>query len=486
MNQAGDRDSNEAEIFLRALRHYSESCEAPALVADCPFSIDVAPDERGCGEECMDILAERGAPPPVDEITVSDGITIRMTRRPRARRARKSGARPFDGREIYLGDKGAGPPARWHLSSLLIGVNAALSTKPPADVERAADRVGEFEQLRTLIESRGVDFNLDVLPHLRHSIVGAVISRVVIAGIVPNGPSTEGLEGWAHLVPELDPDETPGPESIGKLLSEAIGPIVTWSAIASFEELRDWSPPAPALLTEPVPLRPPSAPDEQGLWITERFMQTYLENWTTSSLHLEWAYMHGLEPAPCMPAEMSVRLVPEDELAKLIADRAVEDAPAPQRLTSSLVEPALDFLKQGRHVEAAGLFEAATRVEADNSDAHNNYGFCLLPSDPATALAALQRAGTLRGGDEVVNALNRSLCLAVLGRLTPAVDLARATMTDLEGAPASPFSAWLWDPEPLLSHDDAIVSSHDDAIAYLEMLIHAIESSTTTRAGEDA
>ncbi len=479
MSAAAQPDPREAEIFLRSLRHYSESCEAPDLVADCPFSVDIAPGERGCGEECMDILAEHGAPPPVDEIKLSEGISVRMTRRPRARRPRRADTRPFDGREIYLDDKAAGPPPRWHLSSLLIRIEEALNTTPPGDVDRAQERVAEIEHLRVLIESRGLSFELDVLPYLRHSIVGAVVGSVVIAGMNPDGSIPTGIEGWSRFMPTVDPNETPGPERIGKLISEAIPPVVTWSATARFDELRDWTPPPPTLLEEDVPVRPPPEPDERGRWVVERFMHTYLENWATSSLHLEWAYIHGQEPSPCIPVEMSVRSVPEDDLAKIIADRAVEDRPPPQRLTASLVEPALRFLKQRRHVEAAGLFEAATRVEPNNADAHNNYGFCLLPSDPAGSLQALERFGHLRGGDAIVNALNRSLCLATLGRLTPAEDLARATMTDLEDVPRPPFSAWLWDPEELLLHGDAVLSSQDDAFEYLEALIRAVEAIRT-------
>ena len=71
-------DQNDSQIFLRALRDYSESCEPPNLKQDCPFAIDISPGLRGCGEECMDLLGRFGAPPPLDNVLGANGITIHL------------------------------------------------------------------------------------------------------------------------------------------------------------------------------------------------------------------------------------------------------------------------------------------------------------------------------------------------------------------------------------------------------------------------
>ena len=47
----------EREIFIAALRNYSDTCEAPLLQPDCPFATLTDPDTRGCGEECIDLFA---------------------------------------------------------------------------------------------------------------------------------------------------------------------------------------------------------------------------------------------------------------------------------------------------------------------------------------------------------------------------------------------------------------------------------------------
>ena len=470
MSDSNNPDPKEREIYLRALRHYSESCEAPLLTPDCPFAVDVAPGERGCGEQCMDILAEQGAPPPVDEIQLSNGVAVRMTRRPRPRRPHSRWNRPYDGRAIFLDDQANGPPQRWHLSSLLSGLKQQMNSCPPEELDEAQARVDEIATMVSLVESRGLDFQLDVLPYLRQSMVGPVVGIVGLSALTTPPASSKAAE-WAHLMNDLDVTEPPEPEMIGKILSQAIPRIIIWSKTASFEELRDWTAPGLSLIDDPTPARSLSVPSARGRWVTERFMETYLENWATSSLHLEWSYMHGQEPAPCLPSEMNIRSVSEDDLAKTIADRAVDSESPPQALTLSLIGPALDFIQDGRHIEAAGLFEAATRVEPTSADAHNNYGFCLLPIDPQKSLEALERSGELRGGDPLLNSINRVLCLAVQGHLTSAEDLARSTVAMLDQANAGMFFAWLWDPRALIEDGEAVAIESEDPVEYLTTVL---------------
>ena len=92
----------EREIFLRALRAYSEACTPPALTPGCPFAIEIAPGRRGCGDECLTLLAEHGAPGPVEEFAVGEFHVVR-NRRPRPRHSPESTARPYDARMISLG-----------------------------------------------------------------------------------------------------------------------------------------------------------------------------------------------------------------------------------------------------------------------------------------------------------------------------------------------------------------------------------------------
>ena len=97
------RDPRVREIFLRALREYSERCEPPGLTPDCPYSIVTKdPGVRGCGEECMDLLGKYNAPRPSEEVEHEGGVWIRRSRRPRARRPQQPHTKPYDARQVYL------------------------------------------------------------------------------------------------------------------------------------------------------------------------------------------------------------------------------------------------------------------------------------------------------------------------------------------------------------------------------------------------
>jgi len=84
------------EIFVRALREFSDSCQPPALKPTCPFSTETHPGVRGCGEECMDLLAsfESGEAAERTEVSLGDGIALRP--RHRARRGPDPSARAMD------------------------------------------------------------------------------------------------------------------------------------------------------------------------------------------------------------------------------------------------------------------------------------------------------------------------------------------------------------------------------------------------------
>ena len=69
------KDPRVREIFLRALREYSESCEPPGLTPGCPYSIETKdPGVMGCLEECMDLLGKYNAPRPREEVEHGAGI----------------------------------------------------------------------------------------------------------------------------------------------------------------------------------------------------------------------------------------------------------------------------------------------------------------------------------------------------------------------------------------------------------------------------
>ena len=141
-------------IFLRALQQFSDECETPELQPECPFSIDLPGGGRGCGEECMDLLAQfgnsynRGG-----GVDLGHGIVARRRRQFRPRRGPEPGSRPFDAQAALARDKDSGRPiAAWTTVSLMTVLFDELSHSPvDAEEQRTAHIEGSWEEL----ESRG-------------------------------------------------------------------------------------------------------------------------------------------------------------------------------------------------------------------------------------------------------------------------------------------------------------------------------------------
>ncbi len=116
-------NDEERELFLRALREYSENCEPPELTPDCPYSVETTTGVRGCCEECMDLLGKHRAPDPSEVVDLDGVISIRRSRRPRARRTSDNAAKAFDAREMFLSDQASGEPIeRWRPPTGIVDV----------------------------------------------------------------------------------------------------------------------------------------------------------------------------------------------------------------------------------------------------------------------------------------------------------------------------------------------------------------------------
>lgn len=172
-------DPREQEIFLRALRHYSDSCQPPELIAECPFSVDEGPGQRGCGEECMDLLAAHNAPPSTEEIKLGNGISFIRNVRPRSRRVHPSHMRAYDAREVYLTDKATKPLQRWSLASVLQALVEDIRTAPPLAPSLMVKRREDIYELIHIIGERGLKFDVQVLPYLQNSVIGPVAVTIL-------------------------------------------------------------------------------------------------------------------------------------------------------------------------------------------------------------------------------------------------------------------------------------------------------------------
>ena len=466
-------DPREREIFLRALREYSERCEAPELTADCPYSHDTRdPGVRGCGEECMDILGKYEAPRPTDTPL---GGYVGRPRLPRPRRQQSSPA--YDARQIYLEDEASGPPRRWRLAAILVDLKDSLRRPPPSDPTEAKARLEHVRRLINLTEGRGLDFQDHLLPYLRRVVVGRAVFVQLLMSTRSTSLEFDRANGWSRFVDTCFDSAIQPQHNDATNLHLA---TQAWALTASLEDLLEWVPPDPPYLREP-PSIPVTEAEKDGVWVFDRFTATYLADWSSPSLRKEWLYLHGQYPAPCLSLEMRVRQIPQDKLAAEMADRFSRPKRA-HHLANSMVTPAVDFLEEGRRVEAAALFEAAVRIDPNDPDALNNLGFCLLPDRPKRALELFDKAIETGFRDIDVTNANRMLALVILGRWTSALDLATADIRRYADSEA-PVALVLWDIDSVIEGGDPRLLKHPNLLTYAEGIETLIERRRSTVQG---
>ena len=480
------KDPRVREIFLRALREYSESCEPPGLTPDCPYSIETKdPGVMGCGEECMDLLGKYNAPRPREEVERGVGVWVRRSRRPRARRPQQLLAKSYDARQVFFEDKASGPPARWRLAAILYGLFEVATTLPSIDTHQASDRRDQIDELIRLAEGRGLDFEMHILPTLRFHVGSAAFANLPSPHKhdTPSHRPDHHMDRWLSWVVSVldtaDPSQTATAHGRRDPLLTA---TMRWSHTADAQALLDWTPPTFPLADEATAVVA-EKPDADGRWIVTRFTKTYLEHWDLSSLRKEWLYLHGQHSPPCSPIEMSVREVPEPGLAKEMADRLARQpsgrhhSHAPD-LADTLVIPAVRFLGEGRRIEAAALFEAAVSNNPGSPGALNNLGFCLLPDNPEQALRYFEKAIATGQALTQLTAANRILALAALGRRTSAIDLAITFLQQHADSPPRPSQSWLWDIDPVLQGTDPDLIECHDLLAYVATILATLDSHT--------
>ena len=269
-------NEKERELFLRALREYSENCEPPELTPDCPYSVQTTPGVRGCGEECMDLLGKHRAPNPSEVVDLDGVISIHRSRRPRARRNSDKATKAFDAREIFLDDQGSDEPfSSWRLAAVLYALIEEVKTPPPEDYDKAAERKGRIADLIAESERRGLSFGTQILPHLRRAVFGAVFAWLMSSQTQEDPSSAFSNAGaWLSFASSQFDFTTP-PKDTDAGLGALFKMTRRWAMTADTNEVINWVPPVSRLFEEEPDLVA-SIPDDDGIWIFDRFTNTYL------------------------------------------------------------------------------------------------------------------------------------------------------------------------------------------------------------------
>jgi hypothetical protein len=475
-----DRAKPAGRLLIAALRAYSEACQPPALTPACPFYRATLDGPR-CGRECRQILSQAGERPDPVQRAVPD--------------------LEFDARQQYLTDHRL-PAGKRATGSLLLALADALD--PPVDDESPrglADLVEELHRrgidaqsvvttavlpgvagslavlslLPDLVDASGlrlpaaddvISFWLPWSAALDAAIAGEGGDRAALraagrdahinfAAMVAANPSllvdatVAGLVDGAPLPHGLTPTSIMTHPRLSTRLTYALSDrflnrLHRWLTTQMPDAIRDfdgWSTPDPVqfltMSMEPLP------PQPHAQWMWDRFTLTYPREWRWESVRAEWSFLHGRQAPPCHQETMAGRTVRLHDLAEAaMTSRPTAGASTqPSGLsTVDFVEVAAARLRHGRSEEAAAVFAGVVELRPDDADARNNYGFCLLPTDPERALVELERARDLGVRPTAINAANRALALHLLGRDADAVTVATEALATADRC----GGAFLW------------------------------------------
>lgn len=410
--------------------------------------------------------------PPKPSFSLGDGYEViqRPARRPR--RGPEPTARPFDAAVFRARDRDRTTDTK-HTVSLMVELTELL-TVPPYLADDKEERHYLIGAMIDELETRGFPRqDLQLLVVLR-------ISTIVNAWTLMAQVATElGVEAAAdelfvvsddlrtftkkEIVFNVDHDarEVSFGDN-GKLLNA----LISWNLTQDLDAIIEWEN-LPSLRY----LHEHSSDTHDGvfdraIWMQDRFTETYAEEWSTTSLDLEWKYMHSQDVGCCSATQMQLRRMRSNDVSREIADRAVStrtsNSDKSTFRTSAFTETAVELLTSGRHEVAAAMFNALRKVAPTDAELANNLAFCLLPTDPERALSLLDESSTLRGSVTPVNWANRAAALYLLER-----DAELAMLVD-DGCPKTVSTAWLW----TISNERSIVrlGSDVDIRAYGEDL----------------
>jgi hypothetical protein len=475
-----DRAKPAGRLLIAALRAYSEACQPPALTPACPYYRATLDGPR-CGRECRQLLFQVGEQPDVVQDAVPD--------------------LEFDARQQYLTDQHR-PAAKRATGSLLLALADALD--PPVDDESLLGLTDLVEELsRRGIDTQSV-VTTAVLPAVAGSLAvlsllpdlieasglrlpatdnvisfwlpwGGVLDAAIageggdraalraagrdahinLTAMVAANPAllvdatVTALVGGAPLPHGLTPTSMMTHPRLSTRLTYALSDRflnrlhrwLTTQIPAAVQDFDGWSTPEPmeflTMSMEPLP------PQPLAQWMWDRFTLTYPREWRWESARAEWSFLHGRQAPPCHPETMASRTVRLHDLAEAaMTSRPTAGASGqPSGLsTVDFVDVAAARLRHGRSEEAAAVFAGVVELCPDDADARNNYGFCLLPTDPEAALVELERARDLGVRPRAINAANRALALHLLGRNADAVTVATEALVAADRC----SGAFLW------------------------------------------
>lgn len=410
--------SAESDLAIVSLVRYADSCDPAHRHNDCPFAV-VRQGKLTCHEECR-------------------GVIRSLLRRGRGEPASK--AQSFDARQLRLSEPPGAPDILWRTSSLLQLVMEAARTSPlRPDGSLELRRLVEATSALGALGSRGLDPEKIIRRGLAAAVKLALAAGLGLA-------SKDRLKNWKYLTQWraiFEGGRTGNTALVDYISAVFDGPVSrrldAWIETSSIEDVLTWKPPSSdaELLAADFDVEDVEA----WTWLVDRFTQTYLDRWSTSSLKCEYRFVQGAWDPGISTEVLAERAVAHEEIATALADRSIasDDLIDPATL-ASFTDQALSLLDEGQRTAAAALFNAARMLKPKDLRAQNNYAFCVLIDKPEEARALL--LDVVERGEARVSTValcNLALAESLLGETDAALGFCERAYRD-----ESQAKAYLW------------------------------------------
>lgn len=354
------------------------------------------------------------------------------------------------------------------LGALVERLGQCLFRPPLNEIERIA-RTIEARLLMSGIEELGVDATTLV----RRGMPEAAWLPIFVLLIVTPDSERDGgslsldVDGWLAAldlgrlpfddfealaaIPDRDLEvgepallDIASSEPMDQLTKRALAVLPRWVQSAPIQHVLEMVPPTALELEEVLTPQIDQQAFDSYRWLWERFGRDQFDSWTDESLRLEFKFSEGSWLPPFPQHLLAVDSSKNNALNRELAARSVRGTQEPdaETLLHQLQNQAIGFLKQGRHSEAAALFEFFIHLHSDHLMAKNNLAFCLMPTDPESALHHFEGISIDGVATPTIVAHNICTLLASLGRHAEALD--RAEYHWQRGREVQMHSAYLW------------------------------------------
>lgn len=133
-----------------------------------------------------------------------------------------------------------------------------------------------------------------------------------------------------------------------------------WVRTAKLRHVLTWMLPSESAWADVPEVKDPEGEPCESKWLADRFLLTFVRDWSTLSLHQEHRWQRGEASCDVDPAEIGLRVVSDGKLNAAIALRAVTGESAEYQ--RALLSRAVELVGARQFTEAAAMFEGALTV----------------------------------------------------------------------------------------------------------------------------